>query len=143
MQPEINLAKDYFTKGNGCGFFGKIQLGNKNMLNQLKNMTWDLLHLRFMDYTSVMFNAKKADAMIPYFFTYDKRLQDIRTCYSLQALAINPKKLSVIPIYVFHDEVLNIAKRHLTFEKHKERMERKSDIDSLIEICEKELLKMV
>lgn len=143
MQPEINLAKHYFTKGNGCGFFGKIQLGNKNMLNQLKNMTWDLLHLRFMDYTSVMFNAKKADAMIPYFFTYDKRLQDIRTCYSLQALAINPKKSSVIPIYVFHDEVLNIAKRYLTFEKHKERMECKSDIDSLIEICEKELLKMV
>lgn len=142
MQPEINLAKHYFTKGNGCGFFGKIQLGNKNMLNQLKNMTWDLLHLRFMDYTSVMFNAKKADAMIPYFFTYDKRLQDIRTCYSLQALAINPKKLSVIPIYVFHDEVLNIAKRHLNFEKYKERMECKSDIDSLIEICEKELLKM-
>ena len=143
MQPEINLAKHYFTKGNGCGFFGKIQIGNKSILNQLKNMTWDLLHLRFMDYSSAMFNAKKADALIPYFFTYDKRLQDIRTCYSLQALAINSKNFSVIPIYVFHDEVLHIAKSHLTFEKHKERMEHKSDVDSLIEICEKELKKLV
>lgn len=143
MQPEINLAKHYFTKGNSCGFFGKVQIGNKSILNQLKNMTWDLLHLRFMDYSSAMFNAKKADALIPYFFTYDKRLQDIRTCYTLRVLAINSKNFSVIPIYVFHDEVFNIAKMHLTFEKHKERMEHKSDIDSLIEGCEKELMELV
>ena len=41
MQPEINLAKVYFSKGSGCGFFGKIHTGNKNALVQLKNMTWD------------------------------------------------------------------------------------------------------
>ena len=78
LQPEINLAKVYFTMGSSCGFFGKIHIGNKNILNQLKNMTWDLMHLRFMDYSSMFFNVQKGDALIPFFFTYDKRLLDIR-----------------------------------------------------------------
>ena len=39
----------------------------ENVLEQLKNMTWDLMHLRFMNYSSMLFNAKKADALIPYF----------------------------------------------------------------------------
>ena len=48
----------------------------------------------------MMFDATEGDALISYFFTYDKRLQDIRECYSLQALAINPHTYSVFPIYV-------------------------------------------
>ena len=143
MQPEINLAKVYFSKGSGCGFFGKIHMGNKNALVQLKNMTWDLMHLRFMDYSSLMFDAKKADVLIPYFFTYDKRLQDIRECYNLQALAINPYNYSVFPIYVMVDGIQDILKEHCTFGKHKERMSKKPNIDSLIAECEQNLLRLI
>lgn len=143
MQPEINLAKLYFSKGISCGFFGKIQVGNKRVLEQLKNMTWDLLHLRFMDYSCTIFNSKKADALIPYFFTYDKRLQDIKTCYNLKALAINPKKHFTFSGFVFQNEILDITKEHLTYEKCKERMGHKPNVDLLIEACEKEIMKLV
>ncbi len=143
MQPEINLAKSFFTNGSNCTFFSKIQVGNKNILAHLKNMTWDLLHLRFMDYSSSMLNGKKADALIPYFFTYDKRLQDIRECYSLQTLAVNYKNHSVIPIYVFNDGIFDIAKEYLTYEKHRERTKKITDINTLINICEQELMKLV
>lgn len=143
MQPEINLAKVYFSKGSNCGFFGKIHKGNKNVLEQLKNMTWDLMHLRFMDYSSMMFDATEGDALIPYFFTYDKRLQDIRECYSLQALAINPHTYSVFPIYVMVEGIRDILQEHCTFGKHKERMRQTPKVDTLINECEKDLLKSI
>ena len=143
MQPEINLAKVYFSKGSNCGFFGIIHKGNKNVLEQLKNMTWDLMHLRFMDYSSMMFDATEGDALIPYFFTYDKRLQDIRECYSLQALAINPHTYSVFPIYVMVEGIRDILQEHCTFGKHKERMRQTPKVDTLINECEKDLLKLI
>ena len=143
MQPEINLAKVYFSKGSRCGFFGKIHTSNKNVLEQLKNMTWDLMHLRFMDYSSMMFNAKKGDALIPYFFTYDKRLQDIRECYNLRALAINPYNYSVFTNYVMADGILDILQEYCTLEKHKERMSQKPNIDLLIAECEQNLLRLI
>ncbi len=143
MQPEINLAKVYFSKGSNCGFFGKIHKGNKNVIEQLKNMTWDLMHLRFMDYSSMMFDAKKGDALIPYFFTYDKRLQDIRECYNLQALAVNPYNYSVIPVYVMADGLFDVLREHCTLEKHMERMKKNPNIDILISECEQDLLKLI
>lgn len=143
MQPETNLAKVYFSKGSACGFFGKVHTGNKMVLEQLKNMTWDLMHLRFMDYSSTMFNSRKGDALIPYFFTYDRRLQDVRECYSLQALGINPKKHSVIPVYALIDGILNVLKEHCTFEKHKARMLETPDVNNLIEECEQDLIKLI
>ncbi len=143
LQPEINLAKVYFTMGSSCGFFGKIHIGNKNILNQLKNMTWDLMHLRFMDYSSMFFNVQKGDALIPFFFTYDKRLLDIRECYNLQALAINPYNYSTIPLYTVGDGILDIIKEHCTLEKHTERMQQTPDIEPLILECEQDLLKLI
>lgn len=142
LQPEINLAKVYFTMGSSCGFFGKIHIGNKNILKQLKNMTWDLMHLRFMDYSSMFFNVQKGDALIPFFFTYDKRLLDIRECYNLQALAINPYNYSTIPLYTVADGILDIIKEHCTLEKHAKRMQQTPDIEPLILECEQDLLKL-
>ena len=106
-------------------------------------MTWDLMHLRFMDYSSMMFDATEGDALIPYFFTYDKRLQDIRECYSLQALAINPHTYSVFPIYVMVEGIRDILQEHCTFGKHKERMRQTPKVDTLINECEKDLLKLI
>ena len=143
MQPELNLAKLYFTDGNAHGFFGKIHSANKNILEQLKNMAWDLMHLRFMDYSCTMFNAKKGDVLIPYFFTYDRRLQHIRSCYSLKTLAINTRSRAVIPIYAFDAGVLDFVKEHCTFEKHQERKQKTPNVELLIDKCEKALTKLI
>lgn len=143
MQAEINLAKLYFDEGSQCGFFGKIHVGNLKIIDQLKNMTWDLMHLRFMDYSSMFFDDKKGDALIPYFFTYDKRLQHVRECYSLQALAINKLSYSVVPIYTMSDGILEIVREYCTLEKHIERSSIIPNIDVLISQCEQELLSLV
>ncbi len=142
LQPELNLAKLYFSTGNSCGFFGKIQVGNKNIITHLRNMTWDLFHLRFMCYSSTLFDNKKCDASIPYFFTYDKRLQDVRRCYDLQLLATNTKDGSVVPIYNLSKEVYNIMTPHCTLEKHQERLLVEPNIDSLISNLEHEIINL-
>lgn len=143
LQPEINLANTYFKTGNCCGFFGKIHNGNTKVLEQLKNMTWDLLHLRYMIYSSTVYNTKKGDALIPYFYTYDKRLKNIRECYSIQMLAINMKIHSVMPIYSLADDVLNVLNQYCTFEMHNERTLKKVDTNQLIVQCEQELIKLI
>ena len=61
----------------------------------------------------------------------------------MKALAINPKNHSVIPIYVLIDGILDVLKEHCTFEKHKARMLKTPQIDSLIAECEKSLLKLI
>ena len=106
-------------------------------------MTWDLLHLRFMAYSSTVFDSKKGDVLIPYFYTYDKRLIDVRECYSLKMLAINVKDRSVVPNYVLEKNVRNVLEQHCSFEKHNERMHTKVDINKLIAECEKEFLKLI
>ena len=143
MQPELNLANLYFTDGSASGFFGKVHCGNKNILEQLKNIAWDLMHLRFMDYSCTMFNAKKADALIPYFFTYDQRLQKVRKCYELQTLAINTCNHAVIPIYVTHDGIKDKVMNHCTFERYQERTSKSVDVDKLIDTYEKKILTLV
>lgn len=143
MQPELNLANLYFTDGSARGFFGKVHCGNMDILEQLKNMAWDLMHLRFMDYSCTMFNTKKGDVLIPYFFTYDRRLQHIRSCYSLKTLAIYTRSHAVIPIYAFDAGVLDLVKNHCTFEKHQERMSKTVDFNQLIATYEQRLLRLV
>lgn len=143
LQPEINLAYVLFKKGSSCGFFGKIQVGNSNVLENLKNMTWDLLHLRFMDYSSTVFDSKRGDVLIPYFYTYDKRLIDVRECYSLKTLAINVKDHSVVPIYALSKNVQDIVEQYCSFEKHNARMQKKVDINKLIVECEHEFIKLI
>ena len=143
IPPEINLAQIFFTKGTGCGFFGKIQVGNHNVLDQLKNMTWDLMHLRFLNYSSTMFNSRKGDALIPYFFTYDRKLQGVRECYCLRALAINAKNQSLIPIYVVDDYIQNLLNECGTLEKHNARMQKEPDVEQLIAKYEKNLAKLI
>ena len=63
-------------------------------------------------------------------------------CYNLQTLAINMRNHAVIPIYAFNDGVLDLAKEHCTFDKHKERMNKTPDLDKLILECEQEVLKL-
>lgn len=83
---EINLAKLFFTHGTNLKFFGKIQKGRKDIIKNLKNMAWDIFHLHctLSNFVQV---PNKADFVIPFFVTYDKRLKDIAIIYKLKAVA--------------------------------------------------------
>ncbi len=88
---ELILAKKYFEKGQSFNFFGKVQRGRTDLLETLKNMAWDLYHLRLLEYECVWPTNLYADIFVPYFYTYDKRLLEARECYKLEALAIDKR----------------------------------------------------
>lgn len=103
---ELILAKKYFEKGQKFNFFGKVQKGRTDLSEILKNMAWDLYHLRLLEYGCVKTTNVYADIFVPYFYTYDKRLLEARECYKLEALAIDKKTRSHYPFYVYENEIM-------------------------------------
>ena len=67
LYPELILAKQYFEKGQGYSFFGKIQKGRNDLLKTIHNMTWDLLHLRTLEIDFTVNPISISDINIPFF----------------------------------------------------------------------------
>lgn len=139
--PELILAKRYFEKGQSCQFFGKIQKGRKDIFASLKNMACDLFHLRNLVTGCSYKSQKKADAFIPYFFTFDKRLIGIKDCYELKGVAVNDKLNQSFPFYSNIGEVLEHIKKYCTSQEINKRIEvgKTKDINQTILSLEKQL----
>lgn len=108
---ELILAKKYFERGQSFNFFGKVQRGRVDLLETLKNMAWDLYHLRLLEYECVWPTNPYADIFVPYFYTYDKRLLEARECYKLEALAIDKRTRSHYPFYVYENEIVPFVQK--------------------------------
>lgn len=108
---ELILAKKYFERGQSFNFFGKVQRGRVDLLETLKNMAWDLYHLRLLEYECVWSTNPYADIFVPYFYTYDKRLLEARECYKLEALAIDKRTRSHYPFYVYENEIVPFVQK--------------------------------
>ena len=108
---ELILAKKYFERGQSFNFFGKVQKGRIDLLDTLKNMAWDLHHLRLLEYECVWPTNLYADIFVPYFYTYDKRLLEARECYKLEALAIDKRTRNHSPFYVYENEIMPFVQK--------------------------------
>ena len=108
---ELILSKKYFERGQSFNFFGKVQRGRVDLLETLKNMAWDLYHLRLLEYECVWPTNPYADIFVPYFYTYDKRLLEARECYKLEALAIDKRTRSHYPFYVYENEIVPFVQK--------------------------------
>lgn len=142
MQPELILAKRYFEQGQRCTFFGKIQRKNTNIIADIKNMAWDLFHLRMLEMGSTIKMNRKADVNIPYFCTYDQRLLDIKDCYELCSLAINYVTGEKVPFYSKTIEIVEYLEKYGTEEQFVYRVNKCYDVDikEIIERLEKEIV---
>ena len=103
-------------------------------------MAWDILHLRMISIDSSYYVDERVDALIPYFYTYDRRLNDIKLCYSVRALVINNKNNDVLPFYYMDTDTVVDIKSCSTFGEHLERSHIKLDVDALIAECEREII---
>lgn len=97
---ETVIAMEYFKKGQNLRFFGKIQKNRDDVLDNLKNMAWDLWHLRQSEEALTFRPDINARYFFPAFLTLDNRLIEILKLYSLKACAIPPEGNKPIP---FHD----------------------------------------
>ncbi len=140
LHPELNLAKIYFNKGHTCGFFGGVYKKDNDIVKTIRNMAWDVFHLRMINDGASYYTDESADVLIPYFYTYDRRLNDIKLCYSVRALVINDKTNEVFPFYYLDKDTVDDIKGYSTFEKYLERSSVKVDMEALIAECENEIM---
>ena len=141
MYPELILAKRYFDLGQSYSFFGRIQKGRNDVIESIQNMTWDLFHLRMMEFACAFPIVPYVDCFIPYMFTYDKRLLEVKECYELEALAINTKGHEYLPFYAHMNEIDLFVAEISTTKKYEQRRERNVTIDfpSFVANCENAL----
>jgi len=94
-----NLAFLYFENQN-LKFFKKIKDTNKDILADIKNMAWDIFHVRqLVDYAT--FTFEDSDTIyIPVFISKDKGLNEIRHAFQIKCMIVHSKnKLNRIPSY--------------------------------------------
>lgn len=141
MYPELILAKRYFSEGQKLRFFGKIQKNRTDILEVIQNMTWDLFHLRMLEFGCIALTSTHADFFVPYMFTYDERLRQVKDCYALDALAVNAKGFERFPFYTHMDEIFPFIQEVSTQERHERRREQNSKMEfpKFIRDCERAL----
>lgn len=97
---ETAVAREYFERGQGLPFFGKIQRGSKNnVLDSLRNMAWDLWHIRQLEEALTFQLTKEARYFFPALLTFDKRFIEIIDLYPLKACAFKADSGYPLPFY--------------------------------------------
>ncbi|MGC2966218.1 hypothetical protein [Paraburkholderia aspalathi] len=104
---ETIVAAEYFTKGQKLKFFGKIHKSPARrlpeLLDALKNMAWDFLHIRHVEGASIIDGAvsQAARSLPRYFFpsllTCDKDFVEVIDLYPLKSYAYRKESHQLVP----------------------------------------------
>jgi len=96
---EIAIARAYFQQGQKLTFFGKVQKGRADLLQNLSNMAWDLLHIRHLEEGMTLKISPGARYFFTSLLTFDKRLIEIIDLYPLRSLAYKTGGGGILPVY--------------------------------------------
>lgn len=117
-----NLAK-LFYENNALKFFRHIQKNNKNIIQDIKNMAWDLFHLRFMEKSLGFSHTDPEIIMIPIFISKDKGLNEIRKAYQVNCVFKNLKTRQCFFNYAINPITKNTEKYFTNIDLMRKRME--------------------
>lgn len=104
---EIALARAYFERSQSMRFFSKAQKSRKDLLKILRNMAWDLTHIRRMELCMAAGGRSGARYFFPALLTFDKGLIEVLDLYPLKALAFEARRAEPLPF--FSGEVLDLV----------------------------------
>ncbi|MEJ8676941.1 hypothetical protein [Chromobacterium amazonense] len=97
---EAAVARAYFTQGQDLTFFGKIQKkSKKDILELLRNMAWDMWHVRQMEQSITLNPTKQARYFFPALLTFDRRFIEIMDLYPLKACAFKVGESQPMPFF--------------------------------------------
>lgn len=96
---ETALARAYFERGQNLAFFGKIQKKRPDILKQLDNMAWDLLHIRQLEEVLTLPSPMGGRYFFPALLTFDKRFIEVIDLYPLKSCAFKIGGTEIIPFY--------------------------------------------
>jgi len=84
----INLAKMFYDNPQ-LRFFKKIQKNNKQIIETIENMAWDVFHLKFLGKSVQPAQNDAGIIIIPMFISKDKGLNEIRKAFQVKCLFKN------------------------------------------------------
>jgi hypothetical protein len=96
---DMVLGREYFKRGQNLKFFGRIQSGHPDLLNSLKNMAWDLFHIRQLESAMTMRPDANARYFFPALLTFDQDLVEIMDLCPLNAIAFTSDEADIMPMY--------------------------------------------
>lgn len=82
-------AHKYFKEGQKFKFFSKIQKNKDDLILNLKNMAWDIYHIRSMENAFRSIDFKNSRYFFPALLTFDKGMIELMQLYPLRAIAFN------------------------------------------------------
>ena len=88
---EIMLARHYFVRGQDMNFFKKIMIGGRDPLENLRNMAWDLWHVRQLEISTTIRPIAGARYFIPALLTFDKGLIEVIDLCPFRAIAYDER----------------------------------------------------
>ncbi|MCL2061414.1 MAG: hypothetical protein FWH03_02175 [Firmicutes bacterium] len=83
-----NLAK-LFYENTSLRFFKKIQKNNKTIIKDIKNMAWDIFHLKNLEMSAGISECGPDVILIPILISRDKGLNEIRSAFQVKCLFHN------------------------------------------------------
>lgn len=141
---EVAIA--YFRLKQKIAFFGKIQKGRTDLIDTVKNMSWDLFHLRYQNLSTSFPHVKDADVTLSLMCSIDKRLLEVRKYMRLKMLAFDKRNFNFFPFYE-NDELRKMLSkdevtRYFSGGEHYRRLEEKGKLDlyALADKIESELI---
>ncbi|WP_016745095.1 hypothetical protein [Rhizorhabdus wittichii] len=96
---EIMVAKAYFHQGQKHRFFHKIQKNKENILDIIRNMAWDMWHVRQLEQSFAQNPSDSARYFFPALLTFDRGLIEIMDLYWLKACAYDVKARRPLPVF--------------------------------------------
>lgn len=152
---EIAVAKAYFQQGQKHRFFHKVQKNKDKILDVIRNMAWDMWHVRQLEQSFAQNPSDAARYFFPALMTFDRGLIEIMDLYRLKACAYNVRSRRPLPVFDGDPFLLlgtdeQDGKR--LFDKYysEEAINQRSsalettlsDFDGIIEILEQDVLKI-
>ena len=123
--PELSMAYDFYYYHN-VSFFNCIQKSTKNMMSKLRNMSWDICHIRNLYENSLALYG--GDLCIQYFCTFDDDLVGILKYFELEALAVCKRTKETIPYFHINNIPVKMISKYFDGINH----ENTADIDAII-----------
>jgi hypothetical protein len=93
------LARAYFERGQSMRFFSKFQKSRNDLFKTLRNMAWDLSHIRRMELCMAAGGRSDARYFFPALLTFDKGLIEVLDLYPLKALAFEAGRAEPLPFF--------------------------------------------
>lgn len=129
----LEIAAVYFVKKQNLSFFGKLQKGKKDIVDIIRNLSWDIFHLRYQEFLLSVKPVKGIDVNLVLFCTLDRRLTEIQEIIKLKAIAYNTKTGNYYPFYQNESVLKMLSKeeihKYFQSEKHFNRISTKMNID--------------